>query len=72
MPSNKKKSYFEKDDILDSMNGQANTFRGVNCTIHLNRILVLKPNRDSLLNFLTADQSMQQKREILLIFSLRA
>lgn len=52
----------EKDDILDCLNGQANVFRGVNCTIHLNRILVLRPKSDSLFNFLTTDQSRQEEK----------
>lgn len=50
------------------MNGQVNAFRGVNYTIHLNRILMLKPRSDNLFNFVTGDQSMQEKREVLLGF----
>lgn len=58
----------EKDDVLDCLNGQANVFRAVNCNIHLNRILVLRPNSDSLFNFLTTDQSRQEEKNTVKFF----
>lgn len=59
----------EKDDILDCLNGQANVFRGVNCTIHLNRILVL---RRTVMAFLISSQLIKagKRRKMLLNFFL--
>lgn len=59
----------EKDDILDCLNGQANVFRGVNCTIHLNRILVL---RRTVMAFLISSQLIKagKRRKTLLNFFL--